>query len=173
MNLVFLGDSLTEFFDWQKRFPGYHVNNLGVAGEPVEGLLGRTGRVCAALGNPDYIFIMTGINNIAMEEHDIIGPYRKILAAFRSSFPKAELVVQSVLPVNLPWVSDEIIRGTNVLLKETAKETGAVYLDLYSLFVDQDDKPVARYLLDDGVHLSPEGYRIWADAVERFISSEA
>jgi len=36
--ILFIGDSLTEFFDWQKRFPGHKVVNLGSAGETVETL---------------------------------------------------------------------------------------------------------------------------------------
>jgi hypothetical protein len=39
MNILFLGHSLIEFFDWQKRFPDHLAVNLGKAGESVEGLL--------------------------------------------------------------------------------------------------------------------------------------
>jgi len=30
--IAFIGDSLTEYFDWQNRFPEYEVMNLGIAG---------------------------------------------------------------------------------------------------------------------------------------------
>lgn len=38
---VFIGNSLTEYFNWQQCFPDYHVINVGSAGETVEGLRGR------------------------------------------------------------------------------------------------------------------------------------
>lgn len=170
--LVFLGDSLTEFFDWQRRFAGYRVINLGIAGEPVEGLSGRMEGVCSSIERPDFVFLMTGINNIAMEDHDIIGPYKKILTALGSAFREATIVVQNILPVKLAWVDNKVIQKTNALLKEAAREFHAEYLDLYSLFVDHGGGPTAEYLLEDGVHLSPRGYKAWAKAVEDFLAAK-
>ena len=64
--MVFIGDSLTQWFDWQRRFPGDAVMNLGISGEPVEGLLARREAIRENVHKPDYIFLMTGINDIAM-----------------------------------------------------------------------------------------------------------
>ena len=170
--LVFLGDSLTEFFDWQRRFPGSRVLNLGIAGEPVEGLLDRMDEVLASVDMPDFIFLMTGINNIAADDHDFLGPYREILSALRSSFRDTTVVVQSILPVALPWVDNKAIERTNVLLKELAKECNADYLGLSRFFYGDEGVAVAEYLLGDGVHLSPRGYETWAKAVEDFIAAK-
>lgn len=167
--VVFLGDSLTEFFDWQGRFPAYQVINLGTAGETVEALLGRMERVRSSIDRPDFIFLMTGINNIAMEDHDIIGPYKTILTELGSSFQGTVIVVQSILPVRLSWVDNKVIERTNVLLKEAAKEFHVEYLDLFRLFVDHEGGPIAEYLLEDGVHLSPRGYEAWGIEVDSLI----
>jgi lysophospholipase L1-like esterase len=171
MNIAFIGDSLTEFFDWQRRFPKHSVVNLGIAGETVEGLLSRIDRVLAIVENPDFIFIMTGINDIAMEDYDIIAAYRKILKGLSSPFHDALIVVQSILPVKLPWIDNEIIKGTNISLKELSHEFHAKFLDLYNVFVDKEDSPVAEYLLDDGVHLSDKGYKKWSEVVESFLAT--
>ena len=69
--IIFIGDSLTEFYDWQNRFPAYRVKNLGNAGEPVEGLLERMKRL-RIFRNPDYLFLMTGINNLMRGDHEIV-----------------------------------------------------------------------------------------------------
>jgi lysophospholipase L1-like esterase len=171
--LVFLGDSLTEFFDWQRRFPRYRVLNLGVAGEPVEGLLHRMDEVLSSVDGPDFIFLMTGINNIAADDYDFIGPYRKILSALRVSFRETTVVVQSILPVALPWVDNKAIERINVLLKELAKECNADYLDVFPSFNYGEGGAVADHLLGDGVHLSPRGYETWSKAVEVFIAAKA
>ncbi len=170
MNITFIGDSLTEFFDWQRRFPEHSVVNLGIAGETVEGLLSRIDRVLSAVKNPDFIFIMTGINDISMEDYDIIAAYRKILKNLSSSFHDAVIVVQSILPVKLPWIDNEIIRRINISLKELSEEFIFEYLDLYNFFVGADGSPVAEYLLEDGVHLSDKGYEKWSEVVESFLS---
>jgi lysophospholipase L1-like esterase len=168
-HLVFIGDSLTEWFDWQQRFPGYTVTNLGISGEPIEGLLERRDRIRSHLDNPDTIFLMTGINNIAMEQFDITDSYREIVRNFTTWYKRSKIVVQSILPVDLAWVSNNVIKDTNRGLAEIAREFHAEYLDVYGLFVDPKGNPRSDYLQDDGVHLSSKGYEVWANEVEKFL----
>ncbi|HEX8947654.1 MAG TPA: GDSL-type esterase/lipase family protein [Dissulfurispiraceae bacterium] len=169
--VVFIGDSLTEYFDWQGRFPGREVRNLGIGGETVEGLFNRLDRVILGIQNPACIFIMTGINNIAMDDYNIAGTYKQILNKLFSVYGKTTLVVQSILPVKLPWVDNGEIRKLNGSLRELAKNFMAEYLDLYGLFSDEKGEPVDAYLLDDGVHLSDRGYEVWAKAAEEFLKT--
>jgi len=168
-NLAFIGDSLTEWFDWQRRFPEHHVTNLGKSGEQVEGLLGSGERMREQLDNPDYIFLMTGINNIVLGQYDITGPYRDIVRNLTTWYKKAIVVVQSILPVSLEWISNNIIKETNVHLEQIAHEFGAEYLDIHRIFVNAKGSPKGKYLQDDGVHLSSEGYDMWADELEKFL----
>lgn len=170
MRLVFLGDSLTEYFDWQGRFPSHRVTNLGIAGEPIGGLLARLDRIRSSVHDPDLIFIMTGINDIAMDNYAVLGEYRRILRELSSWSDRATVVVQSILPVLLPWVEKGSIQKINEELRHAAAELGAEYLDLHLLFLDRGEEGVADYLLDDGVHLSGKGYEVWANAVEELIA---
>ena len=167
--IAFIGDSLTEYFDWQSRFPEYDVMNLGIAGETVEGLLGRIDRIISSIKNPDCIFIMTGINNIAMEDFDIFESYKKIVSELSSKFKDAVIVVQSILPVNLHWIDSGVIKAINRKLKDIADEFNAEYLDVFSFFVNAHGRMEDGYLLDDGVHLSNAGYDVWAKVVEGFL----
>ncbi len=167
--LTFIGDSLTEYYDWQQRFPGHRVTNLGVAGETVEGLLRRMEMIRPRIGSPDIIFLMTGINNIAMEQYDIMGAYREVVSRLASWLSSTKIVVQSLLPVRLDWINNSVIKDINRHLKQTAGEFSAEYLDVYSLFTDSAGHAQREYLLDDGVHLSDKGYEVWAKEVERFL----
>lgn len=169
--IVFIGDSLTEYFDWQSRFPGYDVINLGIAGETVEGLLGRIDSIISSIKNPAIIFIMTGINNIAMEDFDIAESYEKIVSELSSKFKDVIIAVQSILPANLHWIDNGVIKAINRKLKEIADEFNAEYLDVFPLFIDSNGKPKNEYLLDDGVHLSDKGYDAWAKVVEGFLNA--
>jgi lysophospholipase L1-like esterase len=168
-NLVFIGDSLTEGGNWQKRFPKYRITNLGISGEPVESLLDRRDRIRASIDDPDFIFLMTGINNIAMEQYDITGPYHEIVRNLSTWYKKSIVVIQSILPVALEWISNNIIRDTNRHLEQIAREFSAEYLDVYSLFIDSQGNPKKEYFQDDGVHLTRKGYDVWAGEVERFL----
>jgi lysophospholipase L1-like esterase len=167
--LTFIGDSLTEYYDWQERFPQYRVINLGVSGETVEGLLDRLDRIHSRINDPDIIFVMTGINNIAMEQYDISGDYKEIVSKLTSWFKNSKIVVQSVLPVRLEWINNNVIQDINRQLKKIAGEFSAEYIEVYGLFIDSADNAKRECLLDDGVHLSDKGYEVWANEVERFL----
>ena len=168
-NLVFIGDSLTQWCDWERRFPEHTVTNLGISGETVEGLLARRDRIRAAIEKPDFIFLMTGINNIASEQYDIITPYREIVRNLTTWFKKSKVVVQSILPVELTWIDNNVIIDINGQLEQLAREYHADYLDIYNLFTDSKGNPKSGLLSDDGVHLASKGYDVWANDVGRFL----
>jgi lysophospholipase L1-like esterase len=170
--IVFIGDSLTEYFDWQYRFPEYDVKNLGIAGETAEELLGRMGTVRLFLSNPDVIFVMTGANNIAMDQYDFLGIYGQSVDKLRKWYPDALIVVQSVLPMLLSWIDVGGMENINGVLRDLAKQAGVEYLDIYSFFVDGAGNPNAACFLPDGVHLSEEGYAVWSKVVEDFLKSK-
>ncbi|MFH1015027.1 MAG: GDSL-type esterase/lipase family protein [Nitrospirota bacterium] len=169
MNILFLGHSLIEFYDWQKIFPIHKAVNLGVAGEIVEGLLSRIGRITKEYPSSDLIFIMTGLNNIAMDDFNFFDSYKKILEKLSSAYPSAKIFMNSILPVIMDFISNETIQNVNKSLKELAGETNVEFLDIYNLFLDEKGRVIREYLLDDGAHLSGKGYEVWAKAVEGVI----
>jgi lysophospholipase L1-like esterase len=167
--LLFLGDSLIEYFDWGKRFPDHEVYNLGISGETVGGLNARLPRIFEGIGSADHIFIMTGINNLAMGDGLIIPTYRQVLKRILGYYPAAKVTIHSLLPVLVPFIGNEEIRDMNQGLQRLANEERVLYFDLYAKFVDGKGRPAAAYLLDDGVHVSDEGYRIWSSEIEALL----
>lgn len=167
--LVFIGDSLTEYFDWQSRFAEYRVCNLGVAGESVEGLLERLPNT-KLLFLPDYIFVMTGINNLWRGYHSILPLYERVLHGMKAEFAGAGIVVQSILPVAM-WLEPDLILSINQSLRTMSSKLSIYYLDVHSLFLGPDGELIRSYLDIDGIHLTSEGYAVWADAVENFLNT--
>jgi lysophospholipase L1-like esterase len=164
--ILFIGDSLIEFFDWQRRFPEHKIFNLGIAGETVEGLLSRIDRIIKTHPAPDLIFIMTGINNVAIEDFDFLDSYKEIIKRLRDAYPKTQIFITSLLPTLLEWIPEEFILKANLFLAEIAKETGAEFLDIHACFANNELK---ECLLPDGVHLSDKGYALWSQALEKII----
>jgi len=171
-NLVFIGDSLTEWFDWQERFPAHSVLNLGFSGETVEELLDRRNRIRSRIESPDIIFLMTGINNVLSEQYDITRPYAEIVRNLTTWYKAAKIVVQSLLPVDMPWIKNDTMRTINRHLAAIAQEHNAEYLDVYAAFIDDNGNPKPGLLSDDGVHLAGKGYEVWAKVVENYLNAE-
>ena len=165
---LFMGDSLIEFFNWQKRFPDREVFNYGIAGETAEGLLARLPNIINRIQSPDLVMIMTGINNVAMEDYGFLFTYEKIIARLREAYGQATINMTSLLPVDLFFLGDAIPR-INRRLKEISENNNILYLDLYPLFIDENSRAITSCFEADGVHLSAEGYEIWARALENTI----
>ena len=168
-NILFIGDSLVEFFDWQKRFPGHTIANLGTAGETVEGLHSRIGKIIREYPSPDLVLIMTGINNVAMEDLGFLDSYQGIVEALSSAYPHARIVLHTLLPTLLSWIPKATLREVNRSVHKIAQETNTEVLDLHPVFVDPQGNPIKDYLLPDGVHLSEKGYARWAEVLTRIL----
>lgn len=172
MTLAFIGDSLTEAFDWQHRFPPHHILNLGISGEPIEGLINRVLEGCFSGVRPDMLFVMTGINNLRRGDHAIAERQERLLSVLHRLLPDTRIVIQSILPVTM-WVPCAIIEALNTGLQKMAAEFSMAYLDLYPLFLTHDGLPDVACFEEDGIHLTPEGYRRWSGAVARFLEDQS
>lgn len=176
-NVVLLGDSITEGFEVARYFPGRRVLNRGIGGDVVgnalppddaRGLLRRLDESvfdCAA----SDVFLMIGINDLAggHSPETVEQGYRELLTRIRERTPAVRVHVQSVLPtrgrnarLNGP------VLDLNRRLERLAAELKQPYLDLHSLFKDEQGELKAE-LTQDGLHLTEPGYRIWRREVER------
>lgn len=165
--LIFLGDSLIEFSDWQRCFPAYRVVNLGQAGETVQELRQRLTRLAGRLTEPAWFLLMIGTNNVAMEDYGFVPEYRAIVAGLRQRYPAAAVQITSLLPMRLPWLAPDTIPRLNDRLRSVAQELGASYVDAYAAFAGSGAGNAL--FLDDGVHLSEAGYAVWAAAIAPFL----
>lgn len=170
MKLLFIGDSLIEFYDWERRFPDHEAFNCGIAGETVEGLFSRLPAVIEKIAHPNFVFIMTGINNLAMGDGAFPATYSKIIALLKVKSPSSKIFVHSLLPVLFPFISNDEVREINNKLRHMAEMENVLYCDVHSLFLDSSGAPRTSYLLDDGIHLSEEGYRAWSAEIEKLLT---
>lgn len=168
--LIFLGDSLIEYFDWQDRFPKYLVSNLGLSGETVQELEGRCGKVLSSELDPVWIFIMIGTNNLGMGDYSFMNSYGNIVATVKEKFPRAKIVITGLFPMQLSWIAADAIPRVNKYIKELADDQDVYYMDGCEIFTSARLGAPSCFL-NDGVHLSDYGYQVWADAVEKRITS--
>ena len=165
LSLLFLGDSLVEWGDWDRLLPGYRVINRGRAGERVEELAARIPAELAAVPDPDRILIMSGTNNLLMEDPCFPMILKTMLPRVRELCPGTPVILHSMAPMRLDWLAGERIGTANRQLLEVARATGCEFLDLVAPFTDQCPPGGRPCFLDDNIHLSSRGYVVWAEAI--------
>ena len=65
-----------------------------------------------------------------------------------------------------------IIERTRVLneliLHDIESRPSAYYVDVFTAMLDETGKPRKSYFLEDGLHMSRQGYRLWGRLLEPY-----
>jgi lysophospholipase L1-like esterase len=162
---VLLGDSLSLWFPRERLPSGRLWLNQGISGDTTAGILRRLGDF--AQTNPDRIYVMAGINDLlrGVGDREILENMEAIVARLRQMHPQAEIFVQSILPTRNGEISNQRIARLNRNFKAIARSQGAIYTNLYERFSDSQGR-LSPHLTTDGIHLNPQGYQIWQQAME-------
>lgn len=161
-DLIFLGDSLTDFHDWS-AFGRHH--NAGIAGDTTDGLLYRLHYTLEK--QPETLVLMIGINDLLQGQaiKSIEHNYSRILEQIEDI---DTVVILSVLPVKAMPETASInndIRKLNTYLQKESQQRAYTFVDLYSLMADETGGLKENYS-SDGVHLTPAAYRVWEEALQ-------
>jgi len=165
MRILLLGHSLIEFGDWGRLLPGHTVASLGRAGETTAGLLGRLDDAVRAHPKVDAVVVMSGTNDILAGDDSFLHEYRSVARRLRRAYPGAAILLHALLPLSPDWVSPEYVARVNAAIARIGAETGVTAIDLTGRFTGRGGLPLVELYDPDGVHLSAEGYRVWADAL--------
>ena len=184
--VVFMGDSITDAWPVAEYFPGEPYVNRGIGGQTTPQMLIRFRPDVIDL-LPKVVVILAGTNDIGGNT----GPMRieDIQNNLASMTELAQLhairvVLSSVLPVHnytpeaavrLIGRPPERIRALNRWLEDYCAENGCVYLDYFSVMVDEQGL-LKSDLANDGLHPLPEGYKVMAPlaqaAIERALAGK-
>ena len=180
--VVFLGDSITHYFEnggsgmgktvWDKYWAGepYKALNLGFGGDKTENLLWRIteGRELDGY-EAKAIVLMIGVNNIGQRNDpaaDVICGVKNVLEVIRARQPKAKTVLCAILPIGEKSDSPCRLRiaTVNRELQKYADGRHVIWCDFSDRFLLPDGS-IPRDILPDFVHPREEGYCIWTAAI--------
>jgi lysophospholipase L1-like esterase len=175
---ILVGDSLSLWFPTQLLPNDKTWLNQGISGETSTGLLKRLELFDST--QPETIFVMIGINDLIRGESDqtILDNHRQIMRHLRRAHPKAQVVVQSILPhgqEQATWegrekllaIPNSRIRQLNQELQDIAKEESVKYINLHPLFANTQGN-LRPELSTDGLHLNSQGYLVWSSALQLY-----
>ena len=126
--IILLGDSLTEFADWEYLLKGSTASprpagnrvtlNRGIAGDMIEGMILRLDELVRH--KPSNIFLMAGCNNFvkhpSITVEQVWEAYRQLISRIGELMPHAGLHIASTLPLNP--ISGDYYQGINSKIAE-------------------------------------------------------
>lgn len=179
-NYLFLGDSITDFYDLDKYYENLPVVNSGISGNRTTDILDdMKNRVYRY--NPSKVFLLIGVNDYLDDKtnDEIVDNIKKIIELIMENRPYAEIYLESIYPVNktdnekisLSMVSirdNERIIQTNEKLKQLCDDKKITYIDMYSKLIDDDGNLKLDYT-KEGLHLSDDGYKVVTEEISKYI----
>lgn len=176
VDLLFLGDSITNGWSkvpeiWEKSFGRWNPANFGIGGDRTQNVLWRLENGELEGIDPEVVVLMIGTNNTHDDSpEDIVLGIQRIIDFVQYKLPHTEILLLAVFPREpsmregqLYTMPKEKVGEINKLLPGLAQPGRVRYLDIGSNFLK--DGSVPKETMPDGLHLSSDGYQIWADAV--------
>ncbi|MEY8230004.1 GDSL-type esterase/lipase family protein [Oscillospiraceae bacterium 50-16] len=180
-NAAFVGDSRTDgFLIYSGIGTGKNLTSNGLSIFKLEEkkaltIDGEKYTLLEALALEQYsqVYLSLGVNELGY--YNDAGFYQSYCAAIdhiRRLQPQAVIYIQGLIPLNEGQIvaangnkynlTNDHLRVYNDLMRQAAEEKQAVFLDLYTEFVDENGELPAEGS-HDGVHLSAEYCRRWLE----------
>lgn len=174
--LAFLGDSITQGWEghgkdlWEKHYGDRKAVNLGFSGDETQHLVHRIQNGNLAGQSPKLAVVMIGTNNLGNAKHspaDVIEGISLLLDTLKEQTPETQVLVLGVFPrgeaKDDPY--REQIRGVNKGVSDLVDWETTHFLDIGHVFLEEDGT-LSKKIMPDALHLSEEGYKLWAEAIE-------
>ena len=172
-DIVFLGNSITFWADWQEALENRKFKNRGIPGDTSFGVLERLTDVTK--GRPAQVFLMIGINDLArnVPQEKLIQNIEQIIIQIKRESSGTQIFVQSILPSNDSfgklknhYQQKDKVLVVNSQVKAICETQNVTYIDLYSVFSDNTGKLKAEYTWD-GIHLTLAGNQKWIEVLNQ------
>ena len=156
VDVVFLGDSLTDGYNLTEYYPQYVVLNRGIGGDTTFGLQERL-QVSLYDVQPKVAVMLIGANNMG----EMMSNYEDILKGFVQNAPNTQIILLSLTSMSEEWgKNNQLAAYNNVQIKMLAEKYGFGYVDLYSALFNLETGGIYSQYTTDGGHLTPLGYEV-------------
>ena len=161
------------------KYPGeYTFENLGISGNRIVDVYARIKADCWNR-KPDLVSILIGVNDVwhefgghnGVEADRFYNVYRMLVTDTKRALPESRkmiLMEPFVLKASATEGAWDAFRSETEkraeAVRRIAGETGQIFLPLQAMFDEAAQKMPASYWLGDGVHPTPAGHGLIADA---------
>ena len=162
--VIFYGGSSIRLWETlDADFPGVETVNLGFGGATLAACVHFFKRLIVPCG-PRSLVVYAGENDLGdgRSPTAVLNSFRA-LADLVSTLPGSPcLSILSIKPSPARWSLIDAIREANRMIQtEVDIRPSTFYVDIHVPMLDPDGRPRPELYVDDGIHLSAEGYRLW------------
>ena len=179
IDLIFIGDSITQGWEgqgkdvWEKYYSHRKPLNLGIGGDRTQHVIWRLQNGNIKGITPKAAVIMIGTNNSGSNTPEQIAEgVTEIVKILRDKTPQTQILLLGTFPrgANKDDARRIVNEKSNEIVSKLASDSNVHYLDIGQNFLN-DDQTLSKDIMPDLLHLSEQGYQIWADSIESSLKS--
>jgi lysophospholipase L1-like esterase len=189
VDLIFDGDSITDFWQkqgkevWNQHYGNLNAMDFGIAGDRTENILWRLDNGQVDGLHPKLIVLLIGTNNLSgangaqvSSPEQVADGIKADVADYQQRCPNSAILLLGIFPCaeSAKSPSRARIKEVNQIISKLDDGKKILYLDIGDKFL-QPDGTLTKEIMPDFLHPSPQGYEIWAEAIQpvidRFFSS--
>jgi lysophospholipase L1-like esterase len=167
--ILFIGSSSFRLWkDVQTDFPTHPIINRGFGGANFTDLLLYKDQIVNPY-SPRQVVIYCGENDLAQgtEPEKVFENFKILFSYIRGVAPQAHIAFVSIKPSPSRKPILENVKRTNRMIKDfLGKQKRAVYVDTFSLMLQQNGDFREELFVEDRLHMNRKGYDIWKAALE-------
>ncbi len=175
-NIVFAGDSITEYFPIHEMLKSdFPLYNRGVHGINSLQLLEHLNTQVLDL-KPSKVVLLIGVNDLKTRQpEEVRETIGTIVTSIHQKLPETQIILLSVFPMNESprfvrtpsHRNNDSINRLNTLLSDLSGD-GVTYLNLHGALCDESGElPLNRTV--DGLHLNVDGYRVVSEILSAYL----
>jgi lysophospholipase L1-like esterase len=165
--IVFVGSSSIRAWDTKKYFPNLVTIQRGFGGSQVADSTHFADRIVIPYA-PRVVVLYSGDNDIASGKtpQRVLEDTQAFVAKIHAALPKTRIVYVAIKPSIARWKLIEKVRQANGLIEAFARTDPLVaFVDVDKPMIGPDGLPRKELFVQDGLHLSHEGYLLWSSLV--------
>lgn len=170
--ILFTGSSSIRF--WKnpaKDFNNPKILNRGFGGSQIIDLIENFDQVILKY-HPKKIVIYSGDNDIEVGKSAevVFGDFCTLYGMIKAKLPKTQVYYIAIKPSLNRWEKVIEIKKANTMINEYLNyKQNTTFVDIFSPMIGLSGKPDKKWFIEDGLHMTAEGYQLWTEILAPYI----
>jgi len=170
--ILFTGSSSIRF--WKnpaKDFNNPNILNRGFGGSQIIDLIENFDKVILNY-HPKKIVIYSGDNDIEFGKSAeiVFGDFCTLYGMIKAKLPTTEVYFIAIKPSLSRWTKVLEMKKANTMINEYLNsKSNAAFVDVFSPMIGISGKPHGKWFIEDGLHMTAEGYQLWIEILAPYI----
>ena len=161
--VLFVGSSSIVLWPTAEAFPNYRVINRGFGGSHLSDIYAFYDDVIRPY-NPSVMLLYAGENDVTYgtPTTQVVEKYKKIAEKFLQETSDSKVIFLSLKPSSSRWDHWPEKNEVNQAIKEYNQGNERLFfIDVSTPLLNSENRPDDQFFVEDLLHLSDEGYRVW------------